>query len=65
MYECLVKSVITHFLVIPQFIFFSLLKKYKKIKNIIKKYNSEKRMPERSENGQKWLRRFKNAKIEI
>jgi len=48
--------VITHFWVISQFTFFSLLKKYKKIKDIIKKYNSEKRMPERSTNGQKWVK---------
>jgi hypothetical protein len=54
--------VITHFWVIPQFIFFSLLKKYKKIKNIIKKYNSEKRMLERSKNGQKWVKEVQKYK---
>ena len=48
------KYVITHFLVIFQFIiFFSLKKKNtNKSKNIIKKYNSEKRMPEHLENSQ-------------
>jgi hypothetical protein len=54
--------VITHFWVIPQFTFFSLLKKYKKIKNITKKYNSEKRMPERSENGQKLVEEVQKYK---
>jgi hypothetical protein len=54
--------VITHFWVIPQFTFFSLLKKYKKIKNIIKKYNSEKRMLERSKNGQKWVKEVQKYK---
>jgi hypothetical protein len=44
-----VKTVITHFWVIPQFTFF-LYSKNTKI--LSKKYNSEKRMPERSENGQ-------------
>jgi hypothetical protein len=45
--------VITHFWVIPQFTFFLFSnKKNKKIKkNIIKKYNREKRMPERPKNG--------------
>ena len=43
------KTVITHFWVIPQFTFFE---NTKKSKILSKKYNNEKRMPERSENGQ-------------
>jgi hypothetical protein len=45
----------------PIHIFFS-LKKIQKIKNIIKKYNSEKRMPERSENGQKMVEEVQKCK---
>jgi hypothetical protein len=41
---------------------FSLFKKYKKIKNIIKKYNSEKRMSEHSENGQKLVKEVQKFK---
>jgi len=48
-----VKTVITHFWVIPQFTFFLYSKNTKILSNILsKKYNSEKRMPERSENSQ-------------
>jgi hypothetical protein len=48
-------TIITHFWVIPQFTFFPLSSKkikYKNIKNLSKKYNSEKRMSECSENSQ-------------
>jgi hypothetical protein len=54
------ETIVTHFWVIPHFTFFLSSKniKYKKIK----KYNSEKSMPKRLENGQNWLRRFKKYK---
>jgi cell division protein FtsI/penicillin-binding protein 2 len=54
--------VITHFLVILQFTFFLSLKKNKKTKNIIKKYNSEKRMSECSENGQELVEEVQKYK---
>jgi hypothetical protein len=49
-------------LVILQFTFFLSLKKNKKTKNIIKKYNSEKRMPECSENGQELVEEVQKYK---
>jgi hypothetical protein len=57
------RNVITHFWVIPQFTFFSLLKKIKtkNSKNITVKrgcQNAKKRV-------RNWLRRFKNTKIKI